>query len=186
MEVHRGTKVHDSKRAKKRQKTLAVVPTDPHFTSGTKIENKAVHVTSLAECLGRYGANKKTIILVGTVLGMEIGPKETALGRRRTFGVARFNLGGGDMKVATINIRSVKLHTLEPLCLSTGGDGGDRDDTSTTTTTGDTTVTYPVSVKVFEAPAPEPLNDEEFRVVVAHPMAKTPGRALSLLEEAGG
>ena len=70
-----------------------------------------MHVNSLAECLRCYGANKKTRILVGTVLEVEIGPKETALGRRMTFFVAKFDLGEGDIKVATINIRSVNIHT---------------------------------------------------------------------------
>ena len=88
-----------------------MAPSDPRCTTRTKIDTKAVHVTSLAEFLKRYGANKKTIILVGTVLEVEIGLKATALGRRRNFVVARFDLGGGAMKVATINIRSVKLHT---------------------------------------------------------------------------
>ena len=77
----------------------------------TKIETKAVHVTSLAKCSRRYGANKRTRILVGTVLEVEIGPKAIALGRRRNFVVARFDLVGGAMKVATTNICSVKLHT---------------------------------------------------------------------------
>ena len=45
----------------------------------------------------RYIANKKTIIIVGTVLELEIGPKATALGRLRTFVVTRFDLGGGAM-----------------------------------------------------------------------------------------
>ena len=44
---------------------------------------------------------------------MEIGTKMTALGRRRTFVVAKFDLGEGNMKVVTINIRSFKLHTPE-------------------------------------------------------------------------
>ena len=83
-----------------------------------------MHVTSLAECPRHYKANKKRIILVGTVLGVEIGLKATALGRRRNFVVARFDLGGGAMKVATINIRSVNIDTPEPLRTSTGGDGG--------------------------------------------------------------
>ena len=47
----------------------------------------------------------------------------TALGRRRTFVVAKFDLGEGDMKVATINIRSVKIHTPEPLHHDNDGDG---------------------------------------------------------------
>ena len=88
--------------------------------------------------------------------------------------------------MATINIRSVKLHTPEPLHPATDGDGGERDADATTCTTGNTTITHPVSVQVFEAPAPDHLNDEAFRVVVTQPMAKTPGRSLSPLTEAGG
>ena len=41
------------------------------------------------------------------------------------------------MKVTTINIRSVKLHTPEPPRPSTGGDGGERAAAATTTTTGE-------------------------------------------------
>ena len=52
----------------------------------------------------------------------------------------------------TIKIRSVKLHTPEPLRPDTDGDGGDRTTDVTTTTTGYTTITDPVSVQVFEAP----------------------------------
>ena len=86
-------------------------PNNPRCTIRTKIKIKAVHVTSLAECSRRYGTNKKTRILVGIVLEMEIGPKATVLSRRRNFVVTRFYLGGESMQVATINIRSVKLHT---------------------------------------------------------------------------
>ena len=67
----------------------------------------------------------------------------------------------------TIKIRSVKLHTPEPLCPDTDGDGGERAATATRTTTVDTTITDPVSVQVFEAQSPEPLNDEAFKVLVA-------------------
>ena len=140
-----------------------------------------MHVASLTKCSRRYGANKKTRILVGTVLEVDIGPKATALGRRRNFVVTKFDLGGGDMKVATINIRTVKLHTPEPLRPDTGGDGGERADAVTITTTGDTTITYPVSAQVFEIPAPDPLNGEAFRVVVAQSMDETPVRTLSPL-----
>ena len=90
---------------------------------------------------------------------MEIGTKAAALGRRRTFVVARFDIGRRDMKVATINIRSVKLHTPEPLRPYTGGDGGGRAASSTTTTTVGITIIDPVSVHVFETPAPDPFND---------------------------
>ena len=90
------------------------------------------------------------------------------------------------MKLATINIRSINIHTPEPPLTSTGGDGGERADAATTTTTRDTTVAYPVSIQVFEAPAPDPLNDEAFRVVVSQPISKTPACPLSPLTEAGG
>ena len=77
---------------------------------------------------------------------MEIGLKANTLGRRRNFFVKKFDPGGGDMKVATIKIRSVKLHTPEPLCPDTDGNGEERADDVTTTTTGDTTITDPVSI----------------------------------------
>ena len=88
---------------------------------------------------------------------------------RRNFAVAKLDLGREDIKVVTINIRSVKLHTPEPLCPDIDGDGGDRDSAATNTTTGDTTITDPVYIKVL----------------VAHPMTKTPSRSLYLLTEAG-
>ena len=113
---------------------------------------------------------------------MEIGPKATALGRRRNFVVTKFDLGGRHMKVATINIISVKIHTPEPLRPATGSYSGEKAAAVTTITTGYTTVKYPVSVKFFEAPAPYPLNGEAFRVVVPYPMDKTPGCPLSTLK----
>ena len=82
-----------------------MAPINPRCTIRTKIKTKDVHVTSLAEC------SRRTIILVGNFLEVGIGTKATALGRRRTFVVAIFNLGGGYMKVVTINIRSVDLDT---------------------------------------------------------------------------
>ena len=117
---------------------------------------------------------------------MEIGPKVTALGRRRTFVVAKFDLGRRDMKVATINISSVKLHNPESPCPSTGDDGGERAASATTTTTGDTTITYPVFDQFFEVLAPDPFNDEAFRVTFAQTMDKTPVQNLSPLIEACG
>ena len=113
---------------------------------GTNIYTNSVHVTALLKCLGIYIANKKTVILVGTGLEVEVGPKATALGKRWTFDLEKFDLGGADMKVDTINIRSVKLHTSEPICTATGGDSKYRDNSSITTTNGDTTIIYPVSI----------------------------------------
>ena len=90
------------------------------------------------------------------------------------------------MKVTTINIRIVNLHTTEPLRPYNYGDGGQKADSVTTTSTGDTTIIDQVSIRVFEAPSPNPLNDEAFRVVVAQPMDEMPGHPLSTLTEAGG
>ena len=60
MKVHRGTKVHYSKKGKKEMKnTLAMVPTYPSFTIINKIDTKAMHVTSLTNFPRSYGANKK-------------------------------------------------------------------------------------------------------------------------------
>ena len=163
-----------------------MAPTDPRRTIGTKIDTKAVHVTSLEKRFKRYEVNKNTRILIVTVLEVKIGMKATELSRRRNFVVARFDLGGKSMKAATINIRSVKLHTPEPPCPFNGGDGVKRDAAASTNTNGDTTVAYTVSVQFFEAPAPDPLNYEAFRVVVAQPMVKMTGRPISSLAEAGG
>ena len=51
---------------------------------------------------------------------------------------------------------------------------------------GYTTITYPVSIQDFDYPAPDPLNDESFRVVIAQPMDETPVQKLSPLTEAYG
>ena len=66
----------------------------------------------------------KIRILVGTVLEVEIEPKATSSGRHRTFVFAKFDLGGGDMKVATINISSFNLHVIELLRPGTDSYGG--------------------------------------------------------------
>ena len=104
---------------------------------------------------------------------MEIGPRATTSGIHRTFVVTKLDLDGGDMNVTTINIRSVKLHTPEPLHHATDGYGGERDAAATMPNTGDTTITDPVLIRFFKSPAPEPLNDEAFRVAVSQPMTRT-------------
>ena len=145
-----------------------------------------MHVTSLANYYRFYGANKKTIIIVGIVLEAEVRQKLTALGKRKTFVVGKFDLGGGDMKVVTINIKSIKLHTPEPLRPATDGDYRERAASDTTTTNEDTTFIAPVTVQVFKAPSPGTLNNEAFLVVVAQPMAETPVWPLSPLTGVGG
>ena len=88
-----------------------MAPPDPRCTLGTKIDTKDVPVTSLAKCSRCYGANKKTRIFIGTVCEVEIGPNVNTSSRCRAFVVAKFDLSGVDMKIATINISSVKIHT---------------------------------------------------------------------------
>ena len=90
------------------------------------------------------------------------------------------------MNVDTINIRSFNLHTPEYLCPATDDDSEERSAAATTNYNGDTIITDPVSIRVFQAPTPDPLNDEALRVVVANPMAKTNDRSLSPLTESGG
>ena len=69
VEVHRGTKIHDPKKGGKETKRRSRWRRPIHSVPmGTNIDTKAVHVISLAECLRRYGANKKTRIIVDTVL----------------------------------------------------------------------------------------------------------------------
>ena len=165
---------------------LAMAPPYKICTIRKNIEAKAVLVTSLDEFSRHYGFNKKNIILIGTALEVEIGLKATTLGRHRTFIVENNCLGGGDVKVSTINIGSVKFYTPEPLCPDTDGDGEDRAAATTMTTTGDTNIIDPVSIRVFEATVPDPLNDEALRVVVAQSMEKTPGRTLYTMAETGG
>ena len=48
----------------------------------------------------------------------------TVLGMHRSFVIARFDIDEGAMKVATINIRSVKIHTTKPPRPDTGDDDG--------------------------------------------------------------
>ena len=130
--------INDSKKSKK---MLAMAPPNLCYMIRTNIEANDVLVTSLDECSRRYGLNNKTRIIVGTVLEVEIGPKVATSGRCRTFGVAKFDLGGGYMKATIINISSFKLQTMEPIRLANDGDGGGRAAATTTTTTADTTIT---------------------------------------------
>ena len=96
---------------------LAMAPTNPRCTIVTKIDTKAVHVTSLDKCSKCYRSNKKTIIIDGTVLDVEIGPKVTVLGRRRTFVVARFDLETWRWPPSTFGVSRSTLRNLLVLLL---------------------------------------------------------------------
>ena len=62
----------------------------------------ALHVTSLAECTRRYGANKASKMLKGVV----VDTTTTTISSATV--TADYNLGGGVIKRATINVRSLK------------------------------------------------------------------------------
>jgi hypothetical protein len=75
---------------------------------GSKVHAKALHVTNKAECSRRYGAGKKNKLVEGTALEAKEVQK-TGNSRMSWFITADYNLGGGDIKRAELNIRSVKL-----------------------------------------------------------------------------
>jgi hypothetical protein len=74
---------------------------------GSKVHAKALHVTNNAECSRQYGAGKKTKLLSGTVVEAKEVQKE-GNSWVSWFITADYNLGGGDMKRAELNTRSVK------------------------------------------------------------------------------
>jgi Transposase IS4 len=80
---------------------------DPRKVVGSRVSAKACHVTNLAECARRYGANKQTKVVQGTVLSCE-ATVNSKTHRSSWFVVAEYDLGGGTLKKARLNIRSVK------------------------------------------------------------------------------
>ena len=81
---------------------------------GSPISAKAMHVTNLAECARRYGKNKKTKILYGTVVE-HLSTQNNPNTRRITNTiVGDYDLGGGTIKRASLNIRSVKAYDPVP------------------------------------------------------------------------
>jgi hypothetical protein len=82
-------------------------PADPRKVVGSIVEAKALHVTSLAECTRRYGARKTTKMLHGVVVDTTT-TMNSKTNRATTTVTADYNLGGGTVKRATINVRSLK------------------------------------------------------------------------------
>jgi hypothetical protein len=74
---------------------------------GSIVHAKALHVTNKAECSRRYGAGKVNKWVEGTVVeAKEI--QKAGNSRKSWFILADYDLGGGDMKRADLNLRSVK------------------------------------------------------------------------------
>ena len=57
-------------------RTLKMDKMDPRRTIGATVHTKAMHNTSEAECIRRYGSNNKTKLLKGKVLSFDIILKE--------------------------------------------------------------------------------------------------------------
>ena len=68
---------------------------------------KAYHVTSNVECSRWYGSQKNFKMVCGEVISSLNKHRDTA-GRRSWYVRARYDLGGGTMKIAQLNAHSIK------------------------------------------------------------------------------
>jgi hypothetical protein len=93
---------------------VPIMPTvDQRRVVGASITAKAVHVSNLAECTRRYGSNKKTKLLLGTVAAVT-NTRNASTNWITTTITGDYDLGGGTMKRATLNIRSVHPYIAPP------------------------------------------------------------------------
>ncbi len=76
------------------------------------MQSKAHHVTALAECHPRYGANAKTTFVNGTVVSVDAAPSSNGK-RAVTLIMADYELGGGTIKRCQLNSRGVKMAEAE-------------------------------------------------------------------------
>ena len=76
---------------------------DPRHIVGSMVEAKACHVTNLAECLHRYGSNRKTKRVQGIVTHVEV-IKNSTTNRMMTFVMAAYDLGGMMIRPCRLNI----------------------------------------------------------------------------------
>ena len=76
------------------------------FVIGGCVTAKAIHVLHLSECARRYGSDKKTKRLVGSVVTNVNIP--TSTGRASWFVRVWFHLGGGHTKLHELSVWSVK------------------------------------------------------------------------------
>jgi hypothetical protein len=90
---------------------------DPRLEIGGKVTAKACHVVHLSECARRYGANKHTKRLVGTVVDVMTTPVSLSTGRTSTLITAVYDFGEDLFKENTLNIRSVKAFVLPEMSL---------------------------------------------------------------------
>ena len=74
--------------------------------NGDAVMEKAHHVTSNAEYARWYGSQKNSNMVCGEVI--ESLNKPTYIGRRIWYVRARYDLGGGTMKIAQLTAHSIK------------------------------------------------------------------------------
>ena len=79
---------------------------DPRRTIGATVHTKAMHNTSEAECIRRYGSNNKTKIFKGKVLSFDIILKEGWQSQLRKG--YKLSLCGGVMKQGKSHSKYVK------------------------------------------------------------------------------
>jgi Transposase IS4 len=92
---------------------------DPRTIVGTRVQAKACHVTNLAECSRRYGANASTFMVNGVVVS-SITTKTVKGNRSQTMIEIDFDFGAGTIKRKSLNKRSVSLYLgPEPTATST-------------------------------------------------------------------
>ena len=133
---------------------------DPRRSVGTIVHAKAIHVFAEAECGRLYGKNKKKKLIEGTVI--EVKNVLTKNGRPQCYVVANYKKPNGDVKQATLHIKSVKAG---PVPLSAPAPAG----TAATLAFGNQAPVPPETATTQgtgnEAPAeiqpPNPLNNME-------------------------
>ena len=83
---------------------------DPRYVIEARVQAKAHHVSSLAECHQRYGANAKRKLVNGTVTSVNSVPPSSN-NKRAVPLIAAFSyeLGGGTSKELCMNSRAIKL-----------------------------------------------------------------------------
>jgi hypothetical protein len=85
---------------------------DSRLRIGGKVTAKACHVVHLSKCAQRYGVNKHSKRLVGTVLDVTTTPVSVSTGHTSTLITTVYDFGESLFKEKTLNIRSVKAFVL--------------------------------------------------------------------------
>ena len=82
------------------------------YKNGDSVTEKAHQVTSNTECARRYGSQKDSKMVCGEVI--EFLNKPTDTGRRSCYVRSRYEIGGGTINIAKLNVLSIKAAPLVP------------------------------------------------------------------------